>query len=98
MPKSSVCITISARARAKKLWCSHSPARQPIAGQRNSAEWLTAKGVSGDLEIAIQKKKDYFPLAEYSDKTCKKPVIIAPADNPYNWTRDNLKALIGGAR
>ena len=58
----------------------------------------TAKGVSAELEIAIEKKKEYFLLAAYSDKTCKKPVVAGPRDKLYNWTWDNLKALVGGAR
>jgi hypothetical protein len=58
----------------------------------------TAKGVSAELEIAKEKKKDYFLLGAYSDKTCKKPIIAGPNDKIYDWTWDNLKKLVGGAR
>ena len=58
----------------------------------------TAKGVAAELEIAQEKKKDYFLLAAYSDKTCTKPTTALLTDNLYKWTWDNLKALIGGAR
>lgn len=58
----------------------------------------TAKGVATELEIAREKKKDYFLLAAYSDKTCLKPTTAMPTDKMYSWTWDNLKKLIGGAR
>ena len=58
----------------------------------------TANGVSTELTIAKEKRKNYFLLAAYSDKTCTKPTSAAPADKVYRWTWDNLKALIGGSR
>ena len=58
----------------------------------------TAKGVAAELEIAQDKKKDYFLLKAYSDKTCTKPTAAKSTDNLYKWTWDNLKALIGGGR
>src|ERR1700734_1418383 len=33
----------------------------------------TAKGVAAEVEIAQEKKKEYFLLAAYSDKTCTRP-------------------------
>lgn len=62
-------------------------------------EWThTAQGVSRELTIAREKGKPYFLLAAYSDKNCTKPTAAQPSDKVYNWTWDNLKALIGGAR
>lgn len=58
----------------------------------------TAKGVSAELEIARDKNKDYFLLAAYKDKNCTKPTAAKYSDKVYDWTWDNLKALIGGAR
>jgi hypothetical protein len=58
----------------------------------------TAAGVAAELTIAKEKRKPYFLLAAYSDKTCTKPTSAAAADKVYNWTWDNLKALIHGAR
>lgn len=57
-----------------------------------------ANGVAAELTIAREKYKDYFLLAAYSDKTCTKPTSAQAGDKVYNWTWDNLKALIGGAR
>lgn len=57
-----------------------------------------ATGVSAELSIAREMGKPYFLLAAYSDKTCTKPTSAQPGDKVYNWTWDNLKALIGGAR
>src|ERR1051326_7793961 len=54
----------------------------------------TATGVAAELEIAQEKKKDYFLLKAYSDKTCTKPTVAKSTDNLYKWTWDNLKALI----
>lgn len=57
-----------------------------------------ASGVAAELTIAREKGKPYFLLAAYSDKHCTKPTTAQPGDKVYNWTWDNLKALIGGAR
>lgn len=65
-----------------------------LCGQRTN----TAKGVAAELEIAREKKKDYFLLAAYSDRTCLKPTTAMSTDKMYSWTWDNLKKLIGGAR
>ncbi|RZO86230.1 MAG: hypothetical protein EVA65_04685 [Oceanococcus sp.] len=58
----------------------------------------TAKGVAAELRIAKEKKKPYFLLAAYSDKTCTKPTSASSSDKIYKWTWDNLKQLISGAR
>lgn len=58
----------------------------------------TAAGVAAELTIAKEKNKKYFLLAACSDKTCIKPTSATSSDKIYNWTWDNLKALIGGAR
>jgi hypothetical protein len=57
-----------------------------------------ASGVAAELTIAQEKKKPYFLLAAYSDKTCKKPTSATSEDKVYNWTWSNLKTLIGGGR
>jgi hypothetical protein len=58
----------------------------------------TATGVSTELTIARERGKPYFLLAAYSDKPCTKPTSAYSTDKIYNWTWDNLKALVGGAR
>lgn len=58
----------------------------------------TATGVSAELAIAQEEKKPYFLLWGRANKTCKKPKTAKETDKIYNWTWDNLKALIGGSR
>jgi hypothetical protein len=58
----------------------------------------TATGVSVELKITQEEKKPYFLLYGRSGKTCVKPVAALFTDKMYNWTWDNLKKLIGGAR
>jgi hypothetical protein len=58
----------------------------------------TATGVSAELSIAQEEKKPYFLLWGRAKKTCKKPKSAKESDKIYNWTWDNLKALIGGSR
>ncbi len=58
----------------------------------------TATGVSAELSIAQEEKKPYFLLCGRANKTCKKPKTAKDTDKIYNWTWDNLKALIGGTR
>lgn len=58
----------------------------------------TAKGVAAEVEIAQEKKKEYFLLAAYSNNTCTKPTSALATDKLYKWTWDNLKALIDGNR
>lgn len=57
-----------------------------------------AAGVAAELTIAKEKKKEYFLLAAYSDKTCTQPTLASSSDKLYNWTWPNLKTLIGGGR
>jgi hypothetical protein len=57
-----------------------------------------AVGVGKELKIAQEKKKPYFLLAAYKDKTCTKPTSAKSDDSIYKWTWDNLKKLIGGSR
>lgn len=58
----------------------------------------SAEGVAVELEIAQEKRKEYFLLAAYSDKTCTRPAGALSTDKLYRWTWDNLKTLIGGGR
>jgi len=58
----------------------------------------TATGVSAELSIAQEENKPYFLLWGRPNKTCKKPKSAKDGDKVYNWTWDNLKALIGGSR
>ena len=58
----------------------------------------TATGVNAELSITQQESKPYFLLWGRSSKTCKKPKSAKSNDKLYNWTWDNLKQLIGGAR
>jgi len=57
-----------------------------------------ATGVSIELKIAQEERVSYFLLKGYPDKACKKPASAKGDDKIYNWTWDNLKALIGGGR
>ena len=58
----------------------------------------TASGVTAELTIAKETQTPYFLLWAYSDKTCTKPTSAEEGDKIYNWTWDNLKQLINGAR
>ncbi|KUZ17105.1 hypothetical protein WI28_05400 [Burkholderia diffusa] len=57
-----------------------------------------AAGVSIELTIAKDLRKEYFLLAGYKDKVCTKPTSATTVDKMYNWTWDNLKTLIHGGR
>jgi len=57
-----------------------------------------ATGVAHELEIAREKKKTYFMLKAYKDKSCTLPSNATKDDQLYNWTWDNLKILIDGGR
>ena len=62
-------------------------------------EWThTARGVAAELNMSREEGKPYFLLWGRSEKTCTKPTSAVPSDKIYNWTWDNLKALVGGAR
>ncbi len=58
----------------------------------------TAAGVVAELTIAREKTKPYFLLWGRNGKTCTKPTSALSTDKIYEWTWDNLKSLIGGAR
>ena len=58
----------------------------------------SATGVSAELLIAQEERKPYFLLWGRTNKTCRKPMSAKTSDKIYNWTWDNLKALIGGSR
>jgi hypothetical protein len=58
----------------------------------------TASGVAVELTIAQEEGKPYFLLWGRSGKNCTKPTSAKSSDKIYNWTWDNLKKLIGGAR
>lgn len=57
-----------------------------------------ATGVAAELTIAQEKKKEYFLLRAYPEKTCVKPTSALSTDSIYKWTWDNLKLLVGGGR
>lgn len=58
----------------------------------------TATGVAAELRIAREKGKPYFLLWGRSGKSCTKPKSALPTDKIYEWTWDNLKALVRGSR
>lgn len=58
----------------------------------------TATGVSAELKIAQEENVPYFLLWGRSGDNCVKPTAARDSDKIYNWTWDNLKLLIGGAR
>lgn len=58
----------------------------------------TANGVSTEIKIAQEEGTPYFLLHGYRDKVCCKPIAALASDKMYNWTWDNLKQLINGAR
>lgn len=58
----------------------------------------TAAGVAAELAIAKEKGTPYFLLWGRNGKQCTKPTTANTTDKIYQWTWDNLKALIGGAR
>ena len=58
----------------------------------------TATGVAAELTIARGANKPYFLIWGRSEGICTKPTSALATDHIYNWTWDNLKALIDGAR
>jgi len=58
----------------------------------------TADGIDVEVRIAQQEHISYFMLWGRSEKACTKPQAALPSDKIYQWTWDNLKALIAGAR
>ena len=62
-------------------------------------EWThLASGVAHELSIARETATPYFLLAGRANKTCQMPTTALPSDKIYQWTWDNLKALIAGNR
>ncbi|MBO9669068.1 MAG: TIR domain-containing protein [Sphingobium sp.] len=57
----------------------------------------TARGIDAEIEIAREEKVPYFLLKGYSSETCTKPRAAAN-ETMYNWTWDNVSALLKGAR
>lgn len=57
-----------------------------------------ATGVSAEISIAQEEGIPYFLLKGRANENCKKPKAAKASDKIYNWTWDNLKALINGAR
>lgn len=58
----------------------------------------TAAGVSVELAIAREVGKPYFLLKGYGDKKCTWPTTVSQTDKMYDWTWENLRLLINGAR
>lgn len=58
----------------------------------------TAAGVSVEVEIDQDEGIPYFLLKGRANKACTKPTAANTSDNMYDWTWDNLKKLVGGAR
>ena len=58
----------------------------------------TAQGVAAEVKIAQQLGKPYFLLAGRSQGKNTKPTTATPSDKVYNWTWDNLVALLAGRR
>jgi antiphage defense system Thoeris ThsB-like protein len=57
-----------------------------------------ARGVGQEVQIAQEERKPYFLLNGRSGKNCTKPTTARSTDKVYDWTWDNLKALIAGGR
>jgi len=55
-------------------------------------------GITAELTIAQEENIPYFLLRGRHDNSCKKPKHAYSNDAMYNWTWDNLEALLGGAR
>jgi len=58
----------------------------------------TATGVAVELAIAREEGKSYFLLHGRNGRTCTKPTSALAGDKIYEWTWNNLKALVGGSR
>ena len=58
----------------------------------------SCSGVNTEIKITQEEKKPYFLLKGRKDKTNRKPNAAKDSDKMYDWTWDNLKALIHGGR
>lgn len=65
-----------------------------ICGHHTNA----AAGVSAEVGLAQAERLPYFLLKGRANGICRKPKAAKSSDAIYNWTWDNLKKLIGGAR
>lgn len=54
----------------------------------------TARGVDTELRLAREVGTKYYFLRAYNDKTPYKPKSAYPFEKVYDWTWDNLKALL----
>lgn len=62
-------------------------------------EWThTATGVAEELRITREEGKPYFLLRGRREKQCTKPKTALASDEIHEWTWENLKKLIGGAK
>jgi hypothetical protein len=57
-----------------------------------------ATGVATELTITKEALHPYFLLWGRSSRRCTRPSTASAADKIYNWTWDNLRALVEGAR
>ena len=58
----------------------------------------TAKGVAAEITITREEGKPYFLLWGRPRGNCTKPDMALRSDKIYNWTWENLRKLIDGAR
>jgi hypothetical protein len=58
----------------------------------------SAVGIDTEIKLARELGKPYFLLAGRASGTNKKPAAALSTDKLYEWTWDNLKALIAGGR
>ena len=57
-----------------------------------------ATGVATELDITRSEGKPYFLLHGRKDRTATRPESAYQSDKIYDWTWENLKKLIAGAR
>lgn len=58
----------------------------------------SASGVAIELAIAREEGKPSFLLAGYSEGVIERPTTAISTDKLYEWTWENLKALVKGGR
>jgi len=58
----------------------------------------TASGVGVELSITREERKPYFLIWGRPQQNCTKPTAALPTDKIYQWTWDNVKALVNGTR
>lgn len=57
-----------------------------------------ASGVAAELTITREEQRPYFLLRGHPDRKCQRPSTAWPSDKMYEWTWNNLRLLISGAR